>query len=389
MPNLITDGLNRPLLPFCENGYDFLWEADGANSTLVMTQNAKFKFFLVLKQKGDKFLIKGEKNSRPPFALHLQQAIDIYAKKAGANVIFSNISPAHNRVERQNTAIKNIDFFTNHNFFQDKDIYLEIGFGSGRHILHQAKNNPEKFMIGVEIHKPSLEQTARQCEILGLSNVVLIDHDSRVLMEFLPSNSIEKIFVHFPVPWDKKPHRRVVCPHFVKQAARVLKKNGKVEVRTDSEIYFNYVVEVFAKQNKADIKILKNFDIEISSKYEDRWKRLEKNIYDIIIANHEESSAVLPLEMLKFDFFNNVDRIIDRFTPKLFRNEDFFVHFETLHSFGNERAVIKAAFGANDMAERAFVIVDKNGACYFPDKIYATRVNKMAHEIMTKWLNEQ
>ena len=35
-------------------------------------------------------------------------------------------------------------------------------------------------------------------------------------MEFIESNKVGKIFVHFPVPWDKKPHRRIYSDEFVK-----------------------------------------------------------------------------------------------------------------------------------------------------------------------------
>jgi len=31
----------------------------------------------------------------------------------------------------------------------------------------------------------------------------------------LSSNIADRLFVHFPVPWDKKPHRRVISPQFL------------------------------------------------------------------------------------------------------------------------------------------------------------------------------
>jgi len=36
-------------------------------------------------------------------------------------------------------------------------------------------------------------------------------------------NSINRIFVHFPVPWDKKPHRRSNLTKLPKRAMRVLR----------------------------------------------------------------------------------------------------------------------------------------------------------------------
>ncbi|MDR1284875.1 MAG: tRNA (guanosine(46)-N7)-methyltransferase TrmB [Campylobacteraceae bacterium] len=387
MPNFVTDKFIKPLLPFSDGEYNFLWEVFSENSSYVMVENTSARFFIAIKQKKDGLhVIKAEKISRPSQVLFLQQALEIYAKKAQCNMLFSNISPS--KPKRENFVIKNLDFFAENFFTNKKEIYLEVGFGSGRHLLYQAKNNPDKIIVGIEIHKPSLEQVAKQCEILELKNVILVDYDSRILMEFFQSNSVKRIFVHFPVPWDKKPHRRVISSYFTKEALRILQIDGMLEVRTDSELYFDYTVKTFMSEDSVDVKILKNFDLEISSKYEDRWKRLGKNIYDIVLTNHKITEKIDKIAKLEFTFYSNVDKIIKNFTPKLFLGDGFFVHFETLHVKSNEIAVIKTAFGANERAERLFIIIDGKGARYFPNSVYAFSANKAAHEIIEKWLNE-
>ncbi|MDR1976286.1 MAG: tRNA (guanosine(46)-N7)-methyltransferase TrmB [Campylobacteraceae bacterium] len=385
MPNFITDSIDKPPLPFSSGGCDFLWGVSSKSSDYIMTRCGGEEFFIQIKGKNNSFLVKGEKISRPSQVIFLQRALEEYAKNASCNIITSNITPASNRSKVKNPIIKQIDFFAQ-NFTFDKEIFLEIGFGSGRHLLHQAKNNPDKLIIGIEIHKPSIEQAAKQCDILGLKNVVLIDYDSRILMEFLRSNSLSKIFIHFPVPWDKKPHRRVISPYFVDEALRVLKVGGTLELRTDSDMYYAYSLDVFMQNQRCDIRICKNFDLEISSKYEDRWKRLEKNIYDITLTNIQPHPQISPLSRLDFDFLNNIDKIAREFSPKLFRGDDFFVHFEEMHASG-ERVVIKTAFGAYERAEHMFIIIEADKISYFPNGAYALKANKKAHEIIKKWLN--
>ncbi|MDR1613970.1 MAG: tRNA (guanosine(46)-N7)-methyltransferase TrmB [Campylobacteraceae bacterium] len=385
MPNFLTNFINKPLLPFSSGGCDFLWEVTAKNSNYIMTCCEEERFFILVKDKSPKFIIKGEKLSRPSQVIFLQQALIEYAKKAACSILSSNITPASNRIKTKNPAIKGIELFAD-NFKTDKEILLEIGFGSGRHLLYQAKNNPDKLVIGIEIHKPSIEQAAKQCDILGLKNVILINYDSRILMEFLRSNSISKIFVHFPVPWDKKPHRRVISPYFANEALRVLKVGGTLEIRTDSDAYYNYALDIFMQNSHANIQVLKNSDLQISSKYEDRWKRLEKNIYDVILTNtklHPDNSAI---SKLNFDFLNNIDKIIQNFTPKLFTGDGFFVHFEDMYT-GCGRIVIKTAFGAYERAEHLFIIIEDDKISYFPNSAYATKANKMAHEVIKKWLN--
>lgn len=92
-------------------------------------------------------------------------------------------------------------------------------------MLHNAKNHPEILHIGLEIHSPSLEQVARQIGLLELDNILILAYDARIFLELLPSNILDKIFIHFPVPWDKQPNRRILNKaFFVSKWARVKTK---------------------------------------------------------------------------------------------------------------------------------------------------------------------
>ncbi|HIO71433.1 MAG TPA: tRNA (guanosine(46)-N7)-methyltransferase TrmB, partial [Campylobacterales bacterium] len=114
--------------------------------------------------------------------------------------------------------LKDVEFF---NKFQDfGEIAIEIGFGSGRHLLYRAENEPNTTFIGIEIHKPSIEQLLKQIEIRNLKNIYVLDFDARHFFETIPSNRVSTIYIHFPVPWDKQPHRRVIQPNFLQEAKR-------------------------------------------------------------------------------------------------------------------------------------------------------------------------
>ncbi|MDR0468259.1 MAG: tRNA (guanosine(46)-N7)-methyltransferase TrmB [Campylobacteraceae bacterium] len=381
MPNFHTEVLNIPSLPFCEDGYNFCWAAKHKNSTLILVKKGSENFFLNIYSRNGSFLVKGEKISRPTQVIYLQEALNIFAKHSNAKPTFSNIKPASNRYKKNSTILKDIDFFAQNSFTNKDEILLEIGFGSGRHLLHQAKQNPEKLVIGVEIHKPSIEQVIKQCDALKMENVVLIDYDARVLLEFLPSNSVSKIFVHFPVPWDKKPHRRVISDSFVDEAIRVLKQNGQIELRTDSDLYYEYSLEIFNNFDKNSVKVIKNQDIEISSKYEDRWKKMQKNIYELVLTNKISSDEIQTPNKLIFNKLN-FDRIGDEFKSETYVRDDFFVRFISLHA-GSNNLVIKLAFGDTQKAEQTFILVDENGeSCYFPKSIYATKANREVHSLI-------
>jgi len=56
-----------------------------------------------------------------------------------------------------------------------------VGFGSGRHLLHQAINNPDILFIGIEIHFPSIEQVLKQITIKNL-HVVSVDSEKNEVL---------------------------------------------------------------------------------------------------------------------------------------------------------------------------------------------------------------
>lgn len=172
-------------------------------------------------------------------------------------------------------------------------IFLEIGFGSGRHILHLAKQNPNDIFIGLEVHTPSIEQVLKNIAISNLQNLFILHFDARVLLEILPSNSLDCIFLHFPVPWNDSPSRRVFSEHFLALALRVLKKGGILELKTDDKIYFKDALSIS--------KNLQNPQPTTKQKKQSSTKIARKMTQKMTI----ESSIQTPQDFAKNDFANN------------------------------------------------------------------------------------
>lgn len=172
-------------------------------------------------------------------------------------------------------------------------IFLEIGFGSGRHILHLAKQNPNDIFIGLEVHTPSIEQVLKNIAISNLQNLFILHFDARVLLEILPSNSLDCIFLHFPVPWNDSPSRRVFSEHFLALALRVLKKGGILELKTDDKIYFKDALSIS--------KNLQNPKSPPNKKKQSTPKIARKMIQKMTI----ESSIQTPQDFAKNNFANN------------------------------------------------------------------------------------
>jgi tRNA (guanine-N7-)-methyltransferase len=239
--------------------------------------------------------------------------------------------------------------------------------------------------IGIEIHKPSIEQVIKRAEAEGLDNIYVVDYDARILMEFLPANRVGRIFVHFPIPWDKKPHRRVISKQFLEEALRVLKIDGTLELRTDSELYYAYSLETFMSLSQVRLHVNKNADAPIISKYEDRWRRMEKSIYDITLYNTLHSNQNMAPKLLAFDEMVTLCKPID--TKDIIRGDEWFVHIEAWYKKA-KGVLLKVALGAYDRPEHRYVIIEDSKARYFPNGIFATKSNIAAHEALCIWMNE-
>ena len=87
----------------------------------------------------------------------MKNALNAYVNLNEANVLFTNTNNLKFKDEAKNEYLKDINYFVD-DFNTDKEIQIEIGFGSGRHLLHQAKTNPDVQFVGLEIHYPSIEQ---------------------------------------------------------------------------------------------------------------------------------------------------------------------------------------------------------------------------------------
>lgn len=389
MPHLHLESFNPLTFPTTKGEVEFLFQADYKNrdeGALIATRYKGRDFFLVCKN-GPKKLLKSDKVTRPSPNFILKHAMLAYAECSNATIIDSNVDNApENTHLKTHDALKTISYFAD-NFPTEREVRIEIGFGSARHLLHQASANPDILFIGLEIHKPSIEQALKQIVIQNLNNIMILDYDARLFLEFVPSNIVGKIYVHFPVPWDKKPHRRVISEAFLKESERVLKIGGTLELRTDSENYYRFALETFSSPRQSRFDVRKNQDIAIVSKYEDRWKKMEKNIYDVTFTCEVESPE--PDETMTFAFSasNIASGTIDALSKETYKREWGFIHVERLYDINENDRMIRLAMGSFDRPESTYVIIENGQPRYYPDLPVRSSANLKAHILLDELLH--
>lgn len=337
----------------------------------------------------DEFIIKGEKHSKPEQIGLLQKALLVFKENFCDEILNEALALKHTRLLEKSPFIADDIACVCQKCAEFSEIFIEIGFGSGRHLLYQAQNNPHTLIIGVEIYSPAIEQVAKLAKSLNLSNVLLIKTDVRLMLSVLPSNLVDKIFLHFPVPWDKQEHRRVMSLDFAKEVLRVLKENARFELRTDSKDYFEFSKVIFSTQPNTHITSAKNENLGITSKYETRWKKQEKDIYDLCVVSEQKSTNLnenLSFKGLNLSFdAEKIAQIQKNFTQRHFRGEDFFIRLENLYSIDDNNALLKFVFGAFDRNEHGYLLLNKSPKFLFKEPFY-TKENIKALEKLSEFL---
>ena len=397
MPHILFEKNDLIKVPSLKNNIEFDFIAKSYNFTQkerkteyrIAVKNQNKEFMLSLKPKDENFMIKADKVTRiSPVAL-IKGALNAYVELNNAKVLFSN---TNNLIVKEDTVheyLKDINYFVN-DFKTTKEIQIEIGFGSGRHLLHQAKTNPDIQFIGLEIHYPSIEQLLKQLELQNITNVLVVNYDARLFMEFIESNKVGKIFVHFPVPWDKKPHRRIYSDEFVNEALRVLKIGGTLELRTDSRKYFDFCTEVLTNLPKGRITIDINKDLAVSSKYEDRWKKQGKNIYDVTLESWNEDEKIDLNVDFSFEFKIDFSKILTSIPTKSIIEKNYFIHVEELYIIENmeNSGLIKITMGNFDRPVTKYLLVKDGFISYYQGNPLPTSSNINAHKKLKEILSK-
>lgn len=165
MPHLHISEFKEIEFPSQEDGVSFNFIADNINHNeerLISVTVEGDDFFLLVKEEENRSLLKTDKLTRPASIYSVHKALLAYAKKAKLEILDSNVPEGQKNIHLEEiSALKNIEYFAS-GFRTDKEVRVEVGFGSGRHLLHQASANPDILFIGIEIHRPSIEQVLKQ-----------------------------------------------------------------------------------------------------------------------------------------------------------------------------------------------------------------------------------
>lgn len=119
--------------------------------------------------------------------------------------------------------------------FPVTDVWMEIGFGDGKQLAHQARANPAIGFIGCEPFLNGVAALCRDMQEQNITNIRIFQNDARLLMARLAAHSLGRCFLLNSDPWPKTRHhkRRFIQTHTLDTLHTLLKTGAELRMASD------------------------------------------------------------------------------------------------------------------------------------------------------------
>ncbi len=164
-------------------------------------------------------------------------------KRFKENETFANvIQPSRDEILNDTHELKGNwkrDLFKNNN-----PIVLELGCGKGEYTVNLARRSPGKNFIGIDIKGARFWRGAKTALEENLANVCFLRIQIELIDRLFAENEVDEIWITFPDPQIKykRTKHRLTNIDFLNKYKRILKPEGVVHLKTDSEFMHGYTL---------------------------------------------------------------------------------------------------------------------------------------------------
>lgn len=168
------------------------------------------------------------------------------------NETFANLFQlSYEQITKEGFALKgkwNQEFFKN-----DNPIVLELGCGKGEYTVGLAKKYPNKNFIGIDIKGARLWRGCKTSNEDNMTNVAFVRTHIQMIESYFAQQEVSEIWITFPDPQLKKPNKRLTCERFLKLYSNILKTDGIIHLKTDSQELYEYTKDEVLIPSKREI----------------------------------------------------------------------------------------------------------------------------------------
>jgi tRNA (guanine-N7-)-methyltransferase len=119
-----------------------------------------------------------------------------------------------------------------------------LGCGKGEYTIALAEKNPDKNFIGIDIKGARFWRGAKTALENKLTNVAFVRTQIELIDYIFDKGEVDEIWITFPDPQIKykRTKHRMTNHDFLKKYNHILKEDGVVNLKTDSEFMHGYTL---------------------------------------------------------------------------------------------------------------------------------------------------
>lgn len=131
-------------------------------------------------------------------------------------------------------------------FKNEHPLVLELGCGKGEYTVHLASLDEKINVVGIDIKGARFWRGAKTAFDKGMSNVGFLRAQIELITHCFEANEVDEIWITFPDPQIKfkRTKHRLTNPEFLDKYKKILKPNGIIHLKTDSEFLHGYTLGV-------------------------------------------------------------------------------------------------------------------------------------------------
>ncbi len=129
-------------------------------------------------------------------------------------------------------------------FKNDNPLVLELGCGKGEYSIGLAKKYLDKNFIGIDIKGARFWRGAKTALDEGINNVAFLRTQIELIEYAFAEGEVDEIWITFPDPQIKykRTKHRMTNSEFLDRYKKILKSEGVVNLKTDSEFMHGYTL---------------------------------------------------------------------------------------------------------------------------------------------------